>query len=110
MRGLGVGQTLHVLIVPEVKELIDEAALLLPSTPQLPEKICAWLSINSMRSERLQFLQLCSQNLEGIWRKKAFRMLTASNTPSHDDTKGVGLASRFWSALDVNSINRGKLR
>ena len=32
----------------------------------------AWLVLNAMRSERVQFDQLCTQNLCNVWRKNAW--------------------------------------
>ncbi len=50
---------------------------------QLPTHVSAWLTINSMRMEQLQFYQLCLQNLHSVWRKKAFAaLLQDSITPS----------------------------
>ena len=91
MRGIGEGQTVSLLVIPEVKELMtrqltkagykegrtletsveangsmQKAALL---------DVTAWLVINSMRTERLQFDQLCGQNLANIWRQNAFDQL-----------------------------------
>lgn len=37
--------------------------------------ITAWLIINTMRSEKVQFNMLCEQNLHTVWRKRAFNML-----------------------------------
>ena len=37
--------------------------------------MCAWLIINSMRSENVQFGLLCQQNLENMWRKVALNSL-----------------------------------
>jgi hypothetical protein len=37
--------------------------------------VAAWLTVNSMRSEKVQFLQLCLQSLSNVWRKKAFEVL-----------------------------------
>ena len=49
----------------------------------LPTHIAAWLTLNSMRMEQLQFFQLCLQNLHSVWRKKAFASLFEDScTPS----------------------------
>jgi len=49
----------------------------------LPTHVAAWLTINSMRMEQLQFYQLCLQNMHSVWRKKAFSaLLHDSLTPS----------------------------
>lgn len=41
--------------------------------------VSAWLVLNSMRSERVQFDQLCQQNLANIWRHNAFDQLLAGH-------------------------------
>ena len=47
---------------------------LVPLPPSWPQ-VVAWLVINSMRSERIQFNQLCIQSVGNVWRKNAFRLL-----------------------------------
>ena len=42
----------------------------------------AWLVINSMRTERLQFDQLCGQNLANIWRTNAFEQVLNAHPKS----------------------------
>lgn len=36
---------------------------------------CAWLTLNGIRSEAMQFRYLCQQSLSNVWRKAAFREL-----------------------------------
>ena len=43
--------------------------------PAWPKNVAAWLMMNSMRMEGLQFLQLNKQELENTWRKKALATL-----------------------------------
>lgn len=40
----------------------------------------AWLILNGMKSERMQFNMLCGQNVSNVWRKLAFRRLLADHT------------------------------
>ena len=42
--------------------------------------VAAWLVINAMKSERVQFDQLCHQNLCNIWRQRAHEQLLAGHT------------------------------
>ena len=42
----------------------------------LPQ-VCAWLVVNSMRSEKVQFQMLSEQSIENVWRKQAFNTLMA---------------------------------
>lgn len=104
MRQIGKGQGIHVFIIPEVAELIvretntikktsegsneaeriavdhktNEIRHSLPFSDQ-PEvilwKIVAWLIINSMRSEQVQWAMLCIQNISNIYQKNAFEVL-----------------------------------
>ena len=88
MRGIGAGQKITVLVIPEVQELMNrqlKRALpkaaseapgkLVEGPAQRLRDISAWLVLNSMRSERTQFDQLCSQNLFNVWRKNAWDQL-----------------------------------
>jgi hypothetical protein len=66
MRGIGVGQKVHVFVIPEVKELMQrelrEALIPAGSSPEpevvqdhVLEDIVAWLVVNSLRSEQTQW-------------------------------------------------------
>ena len=90
MRGIGAGQQITVLVIPEVQELMNrQLKMALPkvvsqvTAKQVPTQrlrdILAWLVLNSMRSERVQFNNLCSQNLFNVWRKNAWDQLIAGN-------------------------------
>eukprot|EP00966_Prymnesium_polylepis_P185023 4288115-Prymnesium_polylepis.1 len=46
-----------------------------PSPQHTLSDLAAWLVVNSMRSEAVQFNMLCQQNLSNIWRKRAFEVL-----------------------------------
>ena len=89
MRGIAKGQRVRMLIIPEVEDLIarELAAAKLPAPPtralsQLDSLLApaersrrvltacvAWLTINAMRAERVQFNQLCVQNVTNVFRK-----------------------------------------
>ena len=119
MRGLGRGQTIVVLVVDEVRELIlesvaDPAARRAAEAEGIPlpnawedlddrqprvrakklEDVLAWLLLNSMRSEHLQHMQLCQQCLHNVWRKRAFARLLASEAPSEAGQGGDQIAAR----------------
>lgn len=127
MRGLGRGQTLHVLVVPEVHRLIAGVALAgaavvgaaatkavaatavatgrlssveeaLPYGEELLVAIVSWLIVNSMRSERLQHVALSQQKIHSIWRKRAFRQLLTSRAPERGESL---LPSRFFSPTET---------
>ena len=73
MRGIGIGQTIEVYLIPEVVNRIRED-LVSPTGDYLVD-VPAWLLLNSMRMEGLQFVQLSLQELHNIWRKRALNSL-----------------------------------
>ena len=87
MRQIGVGQRVHLFVIPEVAKLIQRELRLDDDALQrgMIVHVAAWLTSNSMRMEKLQFYQLCWQNLDNVWRKRAFRTLLTdtANTASH---------------------------
>ena len=74
MRGIGKGQTVHVLLIPEVENLIRNE-LSDFNVPSLLISVPAWLLINSMRTESLQSMQLGMQEIYCTWRKRALNAL-----------------------------------
>jgi Ca2+-binding EF-hand superfamily protein len=129
MRQIGKGQKIHLFIIPEIVKLIERELNLenkktstqligqqdgdldvstsdsvAPSSAlfqSLPTHVAAWLTINSMRMEQLQFYQLCLQNLHSVWRKKAFTdLLNDAITPSPP-----ALQSRRAFRFDLNASN-----
>ena len=97
MRGIGNGQTLLVLVTPEVLRLVADAMALSPAdAPKRLEQlqvvlrkgaaeqdqdgpllrdVAGWLVLNGMRSEEIQSNLLNEQNLRNVWRKNAYREL-----------------------------------
>ena len=85
MRGIGIGQTLRLLIIPEVLQLIEESVAMgegksvaqraaalralhdagraEDATRRMLRDVAAWLVLNQMRSEKIQFNLLSQQNL-----------------------------------------------
>ena len=76
MRKIGVGQKIHLYVIPEVKKLIREGY---SRTGTLAVRACGWLQLNGLRLDQLQFLQLASQNIQNVWRRVAFDNLLASS-------------------------------
>ena len=74
MRGIGQGQKIHLYIIPEVADLMRRELatcgqqIVVSNREDLREKILlsvvAWLVINSMMSEQMQWSMLCLQ----VWR------------------------------------------
>lgn len=64
MRGIGKGQNIHLFIIPEVQNRIaEELGQHLSKKAELD--VPAWLTINSMRMEALQFVKMSTQVLFG---------------------------------------------
>eukprot|EP01098_Paradermamoeba_levis_P009293 TRINITY_DN385_c0_g1_i11.p1 TRINITY_DN385_c0_g1~~TRINITY_DN385_c0_g1_i11.p1 ORF type:complete len:781 (-),score=237.18 TRINITY_DN385_c0_g1_i11:81-2390(-) len=82
MRGIGLGQTIQLFIIPEVENRMKEdlgvglrssSPVVFTGKPELD--VPAWLLINSMRMESLQFVKMSSQELFNLWRKRALNTL-----------------------------------
>ena len=97
MRGIGRGQTIHLYIVPEIKRLIKKSLPRL--TGNIEDDVAAWLQLNGMKAEKLQFLQLCQQNMSTVWRKVALDKLLASSGVVKSDSIPKGL-QRFIGDTD----------
>ena len=86
MRGIGKGQTIRLICVPEIMERIaTQVAIgrgvdpgngqLLLDEAQFLKDVVSWLNINSMRVDSVQFNLLSEQSVGNIWRKRAFANL-----------------------------------
>ncbi|AIO00701.1 hypothetical protein LPMP_311130 [Leishmania panamensis] len=75
MRGIGQGQRLCLYLIPEVVSRIQEALGSRYRTGDMLKDVPAWLLLNSMRVEGLQFFKLSLQELANVWRKKAIAYL-----------------------------------
>jgi len=78
MRGIGAGQTVNLMIIPEVRNRIKQDLQTVEGLFQEGHweiNVPAWLLINSMLSEGLQAVQLNLQELHNIYRKRALNVL-----------------------------------
>ena len=87
MRGIGKGQTLCLLVVPEIEDRIRTQVAIgagvaaqniissSKDSKQYLRDVLSWLTINSMRVDGIQFSLLCEQSVRNIWRKRAFSTL-----------------------------------
>ena len=91
MRGLGKGQTVHVLLVSQILSLVQRTS----DTGELCYDIVAWLVANGVRSERVQHLALAKQQLASTWRKEALLSLLTSSMPAQERGSSVLFTSRF---------------
>lgn len=100
MRGIGKGQTIHLFIIPEVQNRIEEElGKYRYNQPELD--VPAWLLINSMRMESLQFVKMSAQELFNIWRKRALTILTneVKNNAFMNKMNGIERVKRFEIAV-----------
>jgi hypothetical protein len=145
MRGIGLGQTIELFIIPEVLRLIDDeqkraqkqagiaAPIQAPNTnsnvygsdilslsslatpvgfqsasqgAQLLINVAAWLTVNGMKSENVQFRMLCHQSVDNVMRKRAYGTLTASYT----ELTQMAFASRVkeFASLTASSSSESK--
>lgn len=96
MRQIGKGQTVKLLIVKEVWELIKsvktESSPIVLDIGKLTDtdKIMilndtmTWLTINSMHTEQLQSLTLANQQLMNVWRSECLSQLLSSEGPAEN--------------------------
>ena len=68
-------------------------------TGNVEDDVAAWLQLNGMKMEKLQFLQLCQQNMSTIWRKVALNNLMASSGVINNDSIPKGI-QRFLGTTD----------
>ena len=103
MRGIGKGQVIHLLMIPEVQNLIQINIALCGSkfwtndessrkmnplklnwgpefAPEILVAVSGWLLLNSMRKEKIQFGMLIEQNMNNVWRKQCMLGLRAGYT------------------------------
>ena len=105
MRGIGKGQTIALYVIPEVAKLVEaeSAAGAAPAAPAASpfaspaeaarRELCdvaAWLHVNAMRAETLQFNLLCEQSVRNVWRKAAYRNLIDLYDADRDGGGGGG--------------------
>lgn len=105
MRGIGLGQRIHVFVIPEVHELMQRELrqTRAPDTAKnidhVREDIVAWLIVNSLRSEQTQWTMLCVQNIANLYRKNAF----ASILSGREKLISSSVENSDKSALDLFS-------
>ncbi len=116
MRGLAKGkpQSLELLLVPEVRGLINKEIhdglakqRQFPAMFELPEEsvraVAAWLLLNQIRLESKQMLQLCVQNVDSVTRRRALkRLLAQPRMGSVQAAALLPLTAAFTEPVDVN--------
>ena len=74
--------------------------------------VLAWLCLNSIRSDRLQNVQLCVQNVSAVWRRAAFAAIQAlarqASAPGASDEVHTADSSvvNKWASLFVEPLDR----
>jgi hypothetical protein len=88
MRGLGIGQRLHVLIPPEIRKQVDpeswhsDRQMAGMGREQALVKLLIWLYRNQIASEKLQGAALKRQVHNNLWREKVFAEIFKSGAPT----------------------------
>lgn len=104
MRGIGKGQRLCLYLIPEVTSRISE--VLGPfKTGDMLRDVPAWLLLNSMKVEGLQFFKLSLQELANVWRKKAIGNLMRDSAYANahaDIVNGYIRCRRFHSDRPIS--------
>ena len=98
------GQTIELYVIPEVQNRIE--ADLISMQHDLVLDVPAWLVLNSIRMEGLQFVQLQLQELHNGWRKRGLASLT-DEVRLNADTKPKQTSSSSSSATVRSRPCRG---
>lgn len=99
MRGVGKGQKIRLVIVPEIRQLMDSKYdphggrnamapnpnedgnhIGIPPALRVPQ-VGAWLMINTALADQLQWASLQMKDAANVWRLPAFRRLLGSDGP-----------------------------
>ena len=113
MRGIGNGQTIELLIIPEVYKRINEHLNIKMSMnvkkdiSKILNNIITWLILNQMKSENTQRRLLSEQCLMNVWRKSMFLRLTLNITATQEmpDAEALDL---FRGRVDYTIDNKLK--
>jgi hypothetical protein len=92
MRGIAIGQTITLMIIPEVKKKIQQdlnEVKGLFKADRWQANVPAWLLLNSMRMEGLQDVQSNLQELHNVYRKRALQTLLADAASSATEDQEV---------------------
>lgn len=129
MRLIGRGQSVCVVVVDEVLRFLQGVATKCgyvlaappvahqasPSTPTalsspgsvrtlpLTVGVVAWLTLNGIRNEQLQALQLLRQNVATLWRRAALRALMASTVPQQEQVHEIRAAIAAARGTDASA-------
>lgn len=93
-------------------DLLSLSTLPTPSLPpstgkQLLVDIAAWLTLNGMRSENMQFRMLCHQSIDNVSRKRAYALLTG-HYRELTQLAFAGRAKEFHALVAKASAAKGK--
>jgi hypothetical protein len=102
MRALGKGQCIHLLFTPEIRGIISGINNASKHSVVTIVDVVAWLSVNSMLSEKMQWQHLQIQVLADCYRRKAVEILN-ENTPPSDRMSLVNFkhSAEPWSDISM---------
>ena len=89
MRGLGeVGQQkISLLVAPQVNFMICQSAP--AGVASMPCQVLGWTILNSLASEVGQYMLLCQQNVENLWRSSAWERLALGGGSGNEECLDV---------------------
>ena len=89
MRGLGeVGQQkLSLLVSQQVNFMINKSAP--DNVESMPCKVLGWTILNSLAGEVGQYMLLCQQNVENLWRSSAWERLSLGGSNNSEECLDV---------------------
>ena len=94
MRGIGVGQIVHAMVVDEVSRLVSRVA----NTKNPAADLLAWLTVNEIETERLQRVRLKELHARTDQRRPAFEVLMQNDSEGNIEVTHVQpyLTAQLW--------------
>jgi hypothetical protein len=63
-------------MIPEVVKLVQDSGVGAKSGQRsVQSDLVSWCFLNELKSQSLQFIKLCAQNVSNVWRKRSFDKL-----------------------------------
>jgi hypothetical protein len=100
MRGIGKGQTITLFLIPEVENRIcKDLGVQSTTVPNPIVDIPAWLLVNSMKMESVQFVQMSLQELHNVWRHTALQAMITEVQQFRDKVTNMFPLGAFFHLL-----------
>jgi len=103
MRGIGMGQTIHIILTPEIHRLIGRRLGLADEDPIGASEVVLFLMSNHFVSESKRHVVLQYQNLGTLWRKRAFKLLIdIAHQDMGNRNRRTPILNQFRDPVDYN--------